>query len=112
MLDWNTPKLSDKEWIEQCVKESQYIGSDAAFANIFLLRSKYNIKVTYYKDLLIRYYERIHLQAGQRVRQMQAIMITYMDSQNFHCLAEEYIIRRRTTFPNLKGHMRIICSVK
>ena len=57
MLDWNTPKLSDKEWIEQCVKESQYIGSDAAFANIYLLRSKYNIKVTYYKDLLIRYYE-------------------------------------------------------
>ena len=57
MLDWNTPKLSDKEWIEKCVKESQYIGSDAAFANIYLLRSKYNIKVTYYKDLLIRYYE-------------------------------------------------------
>ena len=26
MLDWNTPKLSDKEWIEKCVKESQYIG--------------------------------------------------------------------------------------
>ena len=50
-------KLSDKEWIEKCVKESQYIGSDAAFANIYLLRSKYNIKVTYYKDLLIRYYE-------------------------------------------------------
>ena len=25
---------------------------------------------------------------------------------------EEHIIRRRTTFPNLKGHMRIICSVK
>ena len=43
MLDWNTPKLSDKEWIEKCVKESQYIGSDAAFANIYLLRSKYNI---------------------------------------------------------------------
>ena len=42
MLDWNTPKLSDKEWIEKCVKESQYIGSDAAFANIYLLRSKYN----------------------------------------------------------------------
>lgn len=57
MLDWNTPKLSDKEWIEKCVKEAQYIGSDAAFANIYLLRSKYNIKVTYYKDLLIRYYE-------------------------------------------------------
>lgn len=29
MLDWNTPKLSDKEWIEKCVKESQYIGSDS-----------------------------------------------------------------------------------
>ena len=60
MLDWNTPKLSDKEWIEKCVKESQYIGSDAAFANIYLLRSKYNIKVTYYKDLLIRYYEEMN----------------------------------------------------
>ena len=44
--------------------------------------------------------------------QMQAITIIYMDSQSFHCLVEEHIIRRRTTFPNLKGHMRIICSVK
>ena len=33
------------------------MGSDAAFANIYLLQSKYNIRVAFYKDCLIRYYE-------------------------------------------------------
>lgn len=57
MLEWNEPQLTDREWISSCVKESGYIGSDAAFANIFLLQSKYNINVASYKGYLIRYYD-------------------------------------------------------
>lgn len=57
MLEWNEPQLEDYDWISKCVKKSGYMGSDAAFANIYLLKTKYNIKVSSYKDFLIRYYE-------------------------------------------------------
>ena len=54
MLVWNKPQLGDREWISKCVEEAGYMGSDAAFANIYLLQSKYNIRVAFYKDCLIR----------------------------------------------------------
>lgn len=57
MLVWNKPQLGDREWISKCVEEAGYMGSDAAFASIYLLQSKYNIRVAFYKDCLIRYYE-------------------------------------------------------
>ena len=57
MLVWNEPQLKDRDWISRCVKESGYMGSDASFANIYLLKSKYKTKVSFYKDFLIRYYE-------------------------------------------------------
>ena len=46
MLVFSEPQLKDCAWISKCVKESGYMGSDASFANIYLL-----------KDFLIRYYE-------------------------------------------------------
>ena len=57
MLVFSEPQLKDCAWISKCVKESGYMGSDASFANIYLLKSKYNTKVSFYKDFLIRYYE-------------------------------------------------------
>ena len=57
MLIFSEPQLKDCDWISKCVKESGYMGSDASFANIYLLKSKYNTKVSFYKDFLIRYYE-------------------------------------------------------
>lgn len=57
MLVFSEPQLKDCDWISKCVKESGYMGSDASFANIYLLKSKYNTKVSFYKDFLIRYYE-------------------------------------------------------
>ena len=59
MLVWNKPQLGDREWISKCVEEAGYMGSDAAFASIYLLQSKYNIRVAFYKDCLIRYYKGI-----------------------------------------------------
>ena len=56
MLIFSEPQLKDCDWISKCVKESGYMGSDASFANIYLLKSKYNTKVSFYKDFLIRYY--------------------------------------------------------
>lgn len=56
-MEWFTPQLSDGEWIRELVEKSEYMGSDGAFANIYLLRNKYNIKVARYKNFLLRYYE-------------------------------------------------------
>ena len=50
MLVFSEPQLKDCDWISKCVKESGYMGSDASFANIYLLKSKYNTKVSFYKD--------------------------------------------------------------
>ena len=44
MLVFSEPQLKDCDWISKCVKESGYMGSDASFANIYLLKSKYNTK--------------------------------------------------------------------
>ena len=54
MLEWKTPELEDGKWIRPIVAQSGNMGSDLAFANMFLLREKYDIKICNYKDFLIR----------------------------------------------------------
>lgn len=55
-MEWNIPQLRDGAWVRPIVAESDYMGSDAAFANIYLLRDKYDIKIAEYKGFLMRYY--------------------------------------------------------
>ena len=45
MLEWKTPELEDGKWIRPIVAQSGNMGSDLAFANMFLLREKYDIKI-------------------------------------------------------------------
>ena len=55
MLIFSEPQLKDCAWISKCVKESGYMGSDASFANIYLLKIKNIIqKVSFYKDFLYK----------------------------------------------------------
>lgn len=56
MLEWRKPELNDGEWIRTIVYEAGAMGSDLSFANIYLLRNKYDIEITGYKDFLIRKY--------------------------------------------------------
>lgn len=56
MLEWKKPELNDGEWIRPIVYQADAMGSDLSFANIYLLRDKYNIEITNYKDFLIRRY--------------------------------------------------------
>lgn len=55
-MDFRQPVLSDREAVIDAVRESGYIGSDASFGNIFLLKEKYNTLMTFDGNLLIRYY--------------------------------------------------------
>ena len=42
MLEWSTPSISDGDWIRKIIAESGNMGSDVSFANMYLLREKYD----------------------------------------------------------------------
>lgn len=54
MLDFKTPEISDKDWIDPIVKASGSMGCDAAFGTVYIWRLRYNYKVCRYKDFLIK----------------------------------------------------------
>lgn len=56
MLEWSIPEAEDEDWINSCIAVSGTMASDASFANIYLLRNKYNTKISRYKDFIIRKY--------------------------------------------------------
>jgi len=51
------PEITDFEWIKQITKGSRSLGSDTSYANIFLLRNKYHIEISFYKSFLLRKYQ-------------------------------------------------------
>ena len=56
MIPFKSPELSDREAAAKAVAASGYIGSDASFANIYLLRKKYGTQVALQDRFLFRYY--------------------------------------------------------
>ena len=56
MIPFKSPELSDREAAAKAVAASGYIGSDASFANIYLLRKKYGTQVALQDGFLFRYY--------------------------------------------------------
>ena len=55
-LDFRTPELSDRSAVALAVAASGYTGSDAGFANVYLLRKKYGTQVALQDGFLFRYY--------------------------------------------------------
>lgn len=64
MLEWSIPQLTDGDWVREIVAESGNIGSDVSFANIFLLRHKYDTQICSYRDFLIRHYNGVNGRNG------------------------------------------------
>ncbi len=56
MLEFRSPELSDRAAAAKAVADSGYTGSDASFANIFLLRQKYGTQIALQDGFLFRYY--------------------------------------------------------
>ncbi|WP_407449367.1 DUF2156 domain-containing protein [Fibrobacter sp.] len=56
MIPFKSPELNDREAAAKAVAASGYIGSDASFANIYLLRKKYGTQVALQDGFLFRYY--------------------------------------------------------
>ena len=56
MINFKAPELSDRAAAAKAVADSGYTGSDASFANIFLLRKKYGTQIALQDGFLFRYY--------------------------------------------------------
>ena len=56
MIPFKSPELNDREAAAKAVAASGYIGSDASFANIYLLRKKYGTQFALQDGFLFRYY--------------------------------------------------------
>ena len=55
-MSMKIPELSDRIATAKAVADSGYIGSDAGFANVYLLRKKYGTQVALQNGFLFRYY--------------------------------------------------------
>ena len=56
MIPFKSPELNDREAAAKAVADSGYTGSDAGFANIYLLRKKYGTLIAFQDGFLFRYY--------------------------------------------------------
>ncbi len=56
MLDFKTPTIEDKKWIEALTENSGQIGCDISFATTYLWRNKYDIRVCNYDNVLYKAY--------------------------------------------------------
>lgn len=56
MLEWMTPQLADANWVRNIIAATDNMGSDCSFANIYLLRNKYQTELCRYRDFVIRRY--------------------------------------------------------
>ncbi len=57
MINWKKPELSDLTRIRQATFKSCSMGSDLAAVNIFLLADKYDLRIAFAGDLMIRRYK-------------------------------------------------------
>lgn len=64
MMNFKTPELSDRASATKAVAVSGYTGSDASFANIFLLRQKYGTQIALQDGFLFRYYNGVGSRRG------------------------------------------------
>ena len=64
MINFKTPELSDRASATKAVADSGYTGSDASFANIFLLRQKYGTQIALQDGFLFRYYNGVGSRRG------------------------------------------------
>jgi hypothetical protein len=64
MINFKSPEISDWAAAAKAVADSGYTGSDASFANIFLLRQKYGTQIALQDGVLFRYYNGVGSRRG------------------------------------------------
>lgn len=56
MLDWRTPLISDLDVIKTVAEVNHQFGNEMSAVNLFLYRKKYDTKIAFFDNLLLRQY--------------------------------------------------------
>ena len=57
MIDFRPPAIGDRDAVRNVLERSRHICSDSSFANLFLLRRKYNTLISVDEGFLFRHYD-------------------------------------------------------
>lgn len=52
MLEFKTPQIEDKAWVDQCFKHLKTMNCDYTFGNMFVWSTEYSTKICRFKDFL------------------------------------------------------------
>lgn len=53
MLNFKSPEIEDKKWVDECLKHSRSLNCEYTFGNVFVWAVPYNTKICHYKDFFI-----------------------------------------------------------
>ena len=53
MLEFKTPQIEDKAWVDQCFKHLKTMNCDYTFGNMFVWNTEYSTKICRFKDFFI-----------------------------------------------------------
>lgn len=53
MLEFKTPQIEDKAWVDQCFKHLKTMNCDYTFGNMFVWSTEYSTKICMFKDFFI-----------------------------------------------------------
>lgn len=53
MLDFKSPSIEDKKWVDECLKHSNSLNCEYNFGNVFVWATAYNTQICHYKDFFI-----------------------------------------------------------
>ena len=53
MLEFKTTELSDKKWVDDCLKHANSMNCEYTFGNMYIWTDAYNTQIAHYKDFLI-----------------------------------------------------------
>lgn len=53
MLDFKTPEIEDKQWVDDCFKHLKTMNCDFTFGNIYVWSTEYSTKICRYNDFFI-----------------------------------------------------------
>ena len=53
MLEFKTPQIEDKAWVDQCFKHLKTMNCDYTFGNMFVWSTEYSTKICRFKDFFI-----------------------------------------------------------
>lgn len=53
MLEFKTPQLSDKDWVNACLKHANSMNCEYTFGNLFIWADSFQTEICHYKDFFI-----------------------------------------------------------